>query len=401
MGSPNTGLTLRPASVVWAALICLSWAHLAAADVTITEDTDEGIACFKVVTDSATYYFDKAGAGFTSILDADGIDWIDFHPEGTPGVPNGQSGWYRGIPNMGYNAFGHPGYTGATSTTADPLGVSLATASIHATKDAWDVTWEFFPTHARMTVDSVAENYWFLYEGTPGGAVGADDTCFRSSGESNPLSGSWDGDVSNSSGRAEGLEWVFFTDGSLDRSLFLAHDDDAIEDRYYLMDPMTVFGFGRQSQNIDRLMSATPATLLIGLVGSRDYDTLAQAIESAHSGTDGGTPDAGEPDAGEPDAGEHDAGEPDAGQPDAGDPDAGEPDAGEPDAGQPDAGEADAGIPDAGQADAGVPPQDADPGADGVKGSCGCDTNANPPTGAWLLAMCMLCWAAKIGRRSF
>ena len=111
------------------ALICLSWSLLAAADVIITEDTDEGIDCFKVVTDSATYYFDKAGAGFTSLVDTEGNDWIDFHPEGTAGVPNGQSGWYRGIPNMGLSVFGHPGYTGATSTTADPLGVSLSKAT--------------------------------------------------------------------------------------------------------------------------------------------------------------------------------------------------------------------------------------------------------------------------------
>ena len=54
--------------------------------VVITDDLDEGIACFRIATDSATYFYDKAGAGFTSILDRDGIDWINFHPAGTPGV---------------------------------------------------------------------------------------------------------------------------------------------------------------------------------------------------------------------------------------------------------------------------------------------------------------------------
>ena len=70
----------------------MSLPHPAAGAVVITDDIDEGLACFKIVTESATYFYDKAGAGFTSILDRDGIDWINFHPEGAPGVPDGQSG---------------------------------------------------------------------------------------------------------------------------------------------------------------------------------------------------------------------------------------------------------------------------------------------------------------------
>jgi hypothetical protein len=399
----------RPLANIAMALVCFGWSLLATADVVITEDTDEGIDCFKIVTDSATYYFDKAGAGFTSIVDTDGNDWIDFHPEGTPGVDNGQSGWYRGIPNMGLNVFGHPGYTGATSTTSDSLGVPLSKATVQSTKDSWDVTWEFFPLYAKMTVNSVGENYWFLYEGTPGGAVGGDDTCHRSSGESTSLSGSWEGDVENTSGYATGLEWVFFADGTLDRSLFLAHDDDDLVDRYYLMDPMTVFGFGRHSANLNRLMSATPATLLIGLVGSRDFDTVAQVIETAHSGTtqDGGPGDAG--DAGV-DAGPGDPGV-DAGPGDPGfDAGPGDPgiDAGPGDPGV-DAGPGDLGVDagpgdpraDAGPGDPGIDAGPSDPGADAgssntdqgsgnVSGSCGCDTNANPYNLAWLLAIFLL-----------
>jgi len=269
---------------VIALLLSVGMGRFARGDVTITEDTDEGIACYKVVTDSATYFYDKAGAGFTSIVDADGNDWIGFRPEGTAGVPNGQSGWFRGIPNMGLDVFGHPGYDGASSTTADVLGTPLGKATVESSKGGWNVTWEFFDTHARMTVTSVGESYWLLYEGTPGGAVGGDDTCWRSSGESTSLTDSWEGDVENTSGRAVGMEWVYFADGVLDRSLFLAHDDDDITDRYYLMDPMTVFGFGRQSANLDRLLTATPAHLYIGLVGSRDFDTVADAIEAAVNG---------------------------------------------------------------------------------------------------------------------
>lgn len=270
-----------PPLLAWALLALLA-ARTANAAVTITDATDEGIACFKIVTDTATYFFDKAGAGFTSMLDKDNKDWISFHPQGT--APNGQSGWFRGIPNMGLNVFGHPGYTGATSTTTDQKGVALPKATINSTKGGWSVTWELFPTHAKMTVHSVAENYWFLYEGTPGGAVGSDDTCWRSSGTSNSCSSSWEGDITNSSGAAAGYEWVYFADGTLNRSIFLIHDDDSITDRYYLMDPMTVFGFGRQAANTNRLMSATPATLIIGFAEARDYNTVKQTIDTVAKG---------------------------------------------------------------------------------------------------------------------
>jgi hypothetical protein len=255
-----------------------------AAGVTITDATDEGLACFKIVTDNATYFYDKAGAGFTSMLDKDGNDWIGFHPQGTSGVPNGQSGWYRGIPNMGLNKFGHPGYTGATSTTSDAKGATLSKATVKSTKGKWSVTWEFFPTHAKLTINAVEENYWLLYEGTPGGAVGSNDTCWRSSGQSNSCSSSWEGDVTNTSGAATSHEWVYFADGTLSRSIFLVHDDDTITDRYYLMDPMTVFGFGRQAANTNRLLSKVPATLYIGFAESKVYATVKGVIDKVVTG---------------------------------------------------------------------------------------------------------------------
>jgi hypothetical protein len=277
--------------LLWVLVLVLALPARASAAVTITDATDEGIACFKVVTDTATYYYDKAGAGFTSMVDKDGNDWIGFHPQGTAGVPNGQSGWFRGIPNMGLNVFGHPGYTGATSTTTDAKGVALTKATIKSTKGGWSVTWEFHPTFAKMTIHSVAENYWLLYEGTPGGAVGSDDICWRSSGAQNSCSSSWEGDITNSSGAAVGSEWVYFADGKVDRSLFLIHDDDTITDRYYLMDPMTVFGFGRQAANTNRLLSATPAMLVIGFVESRDFTTVKGLIDTVHKAATGAAKD--------------------------------------------------------------------------------------------------------------
>jgi len=265
------------------------------AKVTITDATDEGIACFKIVTDTATYFYDKAGAGFTSMIDKAGTDWINFRPQGA--APDGQSGWFRGIPNMGLNQFGHPGYTGATSTTSDAKGVALSKVTVKSTKGKWSVTWEFLPTCAMMTVHSVAENYWFLYEGTPGGAVGSDDYSYRSNGSKAQLDKKWAGDITNTSGAASGTEWIYFADGKVDRSLLMIHDDDSIVDQYYLMSPMTVFGFGRAASGTGRQMSATPATLIIGFIETRDYATAKGQIDAVYKdATNPGTPTPSLPD---------------------------------------------------------------------------------------------------------
>ena len=58
----------------------------------------------------------------------------------------------------------------------------------------------------------------------------------------------------------------------------LVHRDDAVTDSYWLMDPMTVFGFGRQGGDITRLLSATPDVLVLGLRDSRDAAVLGAEL---------------------------------------------------------------------------------------------------------------------------
>jgi hypothetical protein len=275
--------------------------HPAAGAVVITDDIDEGIACFKIVTESATYFYDKAGAGFTSLLDRDGIDWINFRPKGTPGVSDGQWGWFRGIPNMAKDVFGHPGYTGALSTTTDEKGVPLPVATVHSNKEGWQARWEFHPSCARMTVLSAPTRYWLLYEGTPGGELGDDDLCGRSDGRVASCALAWQEDIVNTSGVATGTEWAYFADGTLQRSLVLLHDDDEITDYYRRMDGMTVFGFGRAgpmpagrrsflwriAQRVrgrlttptSALLERVPARLIIGFVEARDFEGVKAGID--------------------------------------------------------------------------------------------------------------------------
>jgi len=255
--------------------------------VRITEETDEGIDCYKIETGSATYYYDKAGGGFTSLLDKDGVDWITFHPQ----TGTGSAGEYRGIPNT--DQF-HPGLSGAITVTADPLGTSLPKVTLTSQKDGWTAQWEFFPSYAKMTLTNVPAGgtYWFLYEGTPGGAVDGTDRLYLSNGRDYSCNSDhpWNAgsaapddfeDISNTSGTATGMEWAFFAASEVSRSLFLAHTDDVIEDDYWQMnDEMSVFGFGRNDSSAP-LMSRTNEMLIIGFVDSRNVNTVKSAIDTA------------------------------------------------------------------------------------------------------------------------
>ncbi|MBN1676815.1 MAG: fibronectin type III domain-containing protein, partial [Kiritimatiellae bacterium] len=258
--------------------------------VRISNATDEGLACFKVETDNATYYYDKAGGGFTSLLDTDGTDWISFHPQ----AGSGSAGEYRGIPNTGEL---HPGYTGGTTTTADALGTWLSKATINTTRNNWKATWEFFPTYAKMTLNQVPSGgkYWMLYEGTPGGAVDASDRLYLSNGRDYSANADhpWKAtkaapdnfeDIANTSGKAVGSEWVYFAASEKTRSLYLVHTDDGIEDDYWQMeDNMTVFGFGR-NDSTQPLMTQSGAVLMVGFVDSKTAATVQGVIDSVWDG---------------------------------------------------------------------------------------------------------------------
>jgi hypothetical protein len=54
---------------------------------------DEGQQSYQVNTPGATWLYHKLGAGFSSLLDPDGLDWLSYRPGG------GSAGEYRGIPS--------------------------------------------------------------------------------------------------------------------------------------------------------------------------------------------------------------------------------------------------------------------------------------------------------------
>jgi hypothetical protein len=139
----------------------------------------------------------------------------------------------------------------------------------------WKVRWEFYAHTATMTLLAAEKDYWFLYEGTPGGALETDtDYLVTSNGTLNLTSQSWVADLPAD-------EWVYFADPALERSLFLAHleDDQAIDSYRPLQGQMTVFGFGREG--LQSSISQVPAQFTIGLMETTDYAAAKRLINSA------------------------------------------------------------------------------------------------------------------------
>jgi hypothetical protein len=232
---------------------------------------DEGHDTIRIATAAGTYDYHTNGGGFSSLVDTQGNDWINWN------AAAGSAGVYRGIPNLVYPTDGghfHPGTLTSNSQIVGqgPLKISILSAT---TDNQWQALWEIYPTYARMTVLKAAVAYWFLYEGTPGGVLEQGDGVMRSNGTISDAYASWTGDLS-------GEEWVAFSDAGTVRSLFLAHEeDDALTDSYRVdnQNLMTIFGFGRDYNG--RRLVDTPQHFVVGLVESKTFADVAGTVRSA------------------------------------------------------------------------------------------------------------------------
>lgn len=238
--------------------------------ITVKDTLDEGQAAWKITTPAATYFFQKAAGGFSSLIDADGNDWISFNRS------SGAAGMYRGIPNLVHPGdIFHPGHAHCKSSLNFSSQLAMITTS--DSLDKWACRWEIFPTHATLTVTKMDRAFWFLYEGTPGGAFHQDrDYWMISTGTREACSQVQGGDIPSP-------EWICFGDTSMTRVLFLLHHEDDQEiDRYYEMDPMTVFGFGRSGLN--KYLDQVPTTVSIGLLEDSSYAAVSAAVTQVLDG---------------------------------------------------------------------------------------------------------------------
>jgi CubicO group peptidase (beta-lactamase class C family) len=266
-------------------------AQVRVSDITLHGDMD----CFKVETPNATYVYGKKGAGFASILDKDGRDWVSYRPG------DKARGEYRGLPKCGQpTKFFHCGYGYGQYRTANIFESRVtARADDHVrieseTADGKSAcVWDFYPSHATMTLLRIDQpTYWFLYEGTPGGRLDpAMDFVIRPDGTRTTLDQPW----------SQAVPWVCFgaaetpigfvcinhqqpEQGEVDSYVswpFQREANGSFQD-------MTVFGFGRKGYKelIEHVpdLKRLPARFSIGFVEAADPDTAKAACEAIRRG---------------------------------------------------------------------------------------------------------------------
>ncbi|MBL9212710.1 MAG: hypothetical protein JNL92_19770 [Opitutaceae bacterium] len=264
------------------ATVARRWLQEVETPVRVSETTLFGdLDCFRIETPAATYLFGRRGAGFASILDPTGRDWISYRHGGR------SAGEFRGLPKSGqpvkyfhcgygYGMYANDNPFTTTVTVREPGHVRLRSET--RLGDA-ACEWDFFPTHATMTLLKIPGNYWFIYEGTPGGALDpTSDFVLRPHGHRTPLSRPWQ----------ESVPWVIFGAAESPHGLLLVNHQSDSGDASYAPWPytpsvrepqplMTVFGFGRPgwddpAQHTPPL-SRLPARFSIALTKAADTET--------------------------------------------------------------------------------------------------------------------------------
>lgn len=209
-----------------------------------------------VNTASATYYYDKAGGGFSRIIDREGNDWVSFKREPWGEYPPSAASAFRGLPNLVFqgedNGAGHPGHQACKSWR---IGNQIITESVSG---KWKWSWTFEEDHARLDIlrTDPDRKYWFLYEGTPGGSYQPDASYFGTNlgGPSKEQYDFYKGDLLKDQFQwmyagVEGLDRVFYmlqvqSDKEEDILSFLGNTEAGISSK----DGMTVWGFGRDAE---------------------------------------------------------------------------------------------------------------------------------------------------------
>ncbi len=249
--------------------------------VSVSSAFDAGQDSFKVDTPRGSWYLQKQGGSFSSLIDNSGANWISYNSD------TGAAGEFRGIPNFPFpEGYFHPGFVNANSqlVSSGPLKAVIRSAS---NDGKFAYVNEIYPDYVTSRVTQTdGTSYWWLYEGTPGGIedIGQFSSLVvgRSSGETNSLADVWSGDL-------ETEEWVYFGVPGMagtGRSLYLAHhENDGHVDSYWpLSNPdgaMTVFGFGRNGPSSTDYMTGTN-TFTMGLFDSTTHGSVAAQVRNAY-----------------------------------------------------------------------------------------------------------------------
>jgi hypothetical protein len=235
---------------------------------------------FRIETVTATYLYDRSGGGFSSIRDTGDLEWIGFKP-GNGVVPESAAADFRGLPNLVFrgkdNGSGHPGFENCISELVASNQIRTVSKS-----GLWEWQWTFSEQGALLEIikTDTSRNYWFLYEGTPGGTYEPGKQFWGNSldghrNDSPPIGSDQTG--------TGAWEWAYFGHHDVKRCFYVAHlTPDQLTDNFSYMggsaegisspDGMVVFGLGRDG--------GTP--LMKGsnkfFIGFMDYDSSPEAL---------------------------------------------------------------------------------------------------------------------------
>lgn len=208
---------------------------------------------FRIETTTACYLYDRAGGGFSSIMDREDLEWIGFKP-GNGEVPGSAAADFRGLPNLVFrgedNGSGHPGFENCESELVASDRILTVSRS-----GLWEWQWTFSDQGALLEVirTDTTRNYWFLYEGTPGGTFAPGEQFWGT----NTLGHRTDAPAIGSDETGKGhWEWAYFGHKEIKRCFYVRQlTPDTLIDCFSYMgsgpegvasaDGMVVFGFGR------------------------------------------------------------------------------------------------------------------------------------------------------------
>jgi hypothetical protein len=246
---------------------------------------DAMVDTFEIETPMANYRYLKQAGALASIVDPNSeahTDWVQLGSN----VPT------RGVPNLGLccdssdpEALSQP----RMITVEDEAKRSLYRVRLISESEdgSWRLRWDFFISHATLRVERAPGAFGFSYRGVPGGSIdlgSPGDTWVTAAGSVYAIDASLHEDLEGYVAKSPWSEfwsgpakWVYFSDSSVGRSLFVvSHADDTLKDYYQLVDGETAaFQFGSQ------LQSVTPANFSLGLVNSVIYQDIEDWVGQA------------------------------------------------------------------------------------------------------------------------
>lgn len=297
-GIPRPAASVRLGSRLAVNLVCALVSMLVPrlSAVEITEGRFEGRPQFIIKTEAATWFYDRAGGGFSRLIDRDGRDWIAFSKSPLAEYPASAAAGYRGVPNAVFRGpdkgTGHPGFDQCVSELAGDNRIRSRSLS-----GRWRFLWSFTESTATLVVEEAdpEQPWWFLYEGPVAGRFRPAEQYWGTSaggphrttpGNGEQQSGHW--------------RWAYFGDVSVSRTLFaLHHQEDALLDNFWYLgsadngavtapDGMVVFGFGRGPRT-DALFQGAGQTFTIGLLERAvrtvsDHEAVARHMDQILAG---------------------------------------------------------------------------------------------------------------------